>query len=101
MSNTSINHQKAQPSIQASDLPPALRVFWNTAPNHFKIASILSALSCYCTLGTRLRAKYVYDLEPHALLLQVLILGEPGSGKSFTRPIVKQLMRPLKLKDAE
>lgn len=101
MSNTNINHQKAQPSIQASDLPPALRVFWNTAPNHFKIASILSALSCYCTLGTRLRAKYVYDLEPHALLLQVLILGEPGSGKSFTRPIIKQLMRPLKLKDAE
>ena len=101
MSNTSINHQKAQPSIQASDLPPALRVFWNTAPNHFKVASILSAITCYCALGTRLRAKYVYDLEPHALLLQVLILGEPGSGKSFTRPIVKQLMRPLKLKDAE
>jgi hypothetical protein len=43
----------------------------------------------------------VYDLEPHALLIQLLVLGEPGSGKSFTRPIVKQLLRPLKLKDIE
>ena len=99
--NKSKTTPKTVPTIQASDLPPAVRVFWNTAPNHFKVASILSAITCYCALGTRLRAKYVYDLEPHALLLQVLILGEPSSGKSFTRPIVKQLMRPLKLKDAE
>lgn len=101
MSNPTINNQKAQPSIGAADLPPAVRVFWNTAPDQFKIPAILTAIDCYCALATRLRAMYVYDLEPHALLLQVLILGEPGSGKSFTRPIVKQLMRPLKLKDAE
>lgn len=88
-------------SITAADLPPAVRVFWDTAPDQFKVASILSALTCYCALGTRLRAKYVYDLEPHALLVQLLILGEPGSGKSFTRPIVKQLMKLLKLKDIE
>ncbi len=92
---------KVQPTIGAADLPPALRVFWNTAPDCFRIPSILSALACYCALGTRLRAKYVYDLDPHALLVQVLVIGEPGSGKSFTRPIVKQLMRPLKLKDIE
>jgi len=87
--------------IKGADLPPVLRVFWNTAPDHFKVASILSALACLCALGTRLRAKYVYDLQLHALLIQVLIIGEPGSGKSFTRPIVKQLMRPLKIKDIE
>ena len=88
-------------TIQASDLPPAVRVFWQTAPEPFRIAAILTALDCYCALGTRLRAKYVYDLDPHALLIQLLVLGEPGSGKSFTRPIVKQLLRPLKLKDIE
>lgn len=92
---------KNPPAISAADLPPALRVFWDTAPEHFKVASILSALACFCALGTRLRAKYVYDLDPHALLLQVLILGEPGSGKSFTRPIVKQLLRPIRIKDQE
>lgn len=92
---------KKNPSLAAADLPPALRVFWDTAPEQFRIAAILTALDCYCALGTRIRAKYVYDLEPHALLIQLLVLGEPGSGKSFTRPIVKQLLRPLKLKDME
>lgn len=92
---------KTPPAITGADLPPALRVFWETAPENFKLPSILSALACYCALGTRLRAKYVYDLDPHALLLQVLILGEPGSGKSFTRPIVKQLLRPIRIKDQE
>ena len=102
MSNVKLsNRPKVQPSIGAADLPPALRVFWDTAPDNFKVASILSALACYCVLGTRLRAKYVYDLDPHALLLQIIILGEPGSGKSFTRPIVKQLLRPIRIKDQE
>ena len=87
--------------LSSSDLPPALRVFWETAPEQFRIAAILTALDCYCALGTRIRAKYVYDMEPHALLVQLLVLGEPGSGKSFTRPIVRQLLRPLRLKDME
>ena len=88
-------------TLMASDLPPAVRVFWETAPESFRIPAILTAIVCYCALGTRLRAKYVYDIELHALLVQLLVLGEPGSGKSFTRPIVKQLMRKLKLKDFE
>ena len=87
--------------LLASDLPEPVRVFWNTAPEQFRIPAILTAIVCYCALGTRLRAKYIYDIELHALLVQLLIIGEPGSGKSFTRPIVKQLMRQLKLKDFE
>lgn len=88
-------------TLMASDLPPAVRVFWETAPEAFRIPAILTAIDCYCALATRVRAKYVYDIEPHALLIQLLVLGEPGSGKSFTRPIVKQIMRQLKLKDFE
>lgn len=96
-----LQRPKSPSAITAADLPPAVKVFWDTAPEHFRTASILTALCCYCCLGTRIRAKYVYDLEPHALLLQLIVIGEPGSGKSFTRPIVKQLMRKLKLKDQE
>lgn len=88
-------------TLLASDLPPAIRVYWDTAPESFRIPAILTSIVCYCALATRLRAKYVYDIELHALLIQLLVLGEPGSGKSFTRPIVKQLMRQLKLKDFE
>ena len=88
-------------AFKATDLPPGLRPFWLTAPEKFRLAAVLVALVCYCVLGTRLRAKYLYDNELHALLLQLLILGEPSSGKGFTRVIVKQLMHLLEQKDEE
>ena len=88
-------------TLMPNDFPKPVRVFWDTAPDQFRIPSILTAIACYCALATRVRAKYVYDIELHALLVQLLVIGEPGSGKSFTRPIVKQIMRQLKLKDFE
>ena len=88
-------------AINAADLPPAVRAFWDSAPAPFKVPAILTAIDCYCALATRLRFKYTYDLDPHALLLQVLVVAEAASGKSFTRPIVKSLMQPLKLRDQE
>ena len=88
-------------ALSASDLPPAVRAFWDSAPAPFKVPAILTAIDCYCALATRLRFKYTYDLDPHALLLQVLVVAEAASGKSFTRPIVKSLMQPLKLRDQE
>ena len=94
-------NRKGALMLQASDLPPAVRVFWETAPEAFRIPAMLASITCYCALATRVRAKYVYDIELHALLVQLIVIGEPGSGKSFTRPIVKQLMRQLKLKDFE
>ncbi len=89
------------PELNANDLPPVLRVYYESAPESFRIPAILTAVCCLCALGTRLRAKYVYDLDLHALLLQIIIVGNPGDGKSFTRPIVKQLMAPLLLRDQE
>lgn len=88
-------------ALTAADLPPAVRAFWDSAPTPFKVPAILTAIDCYCALATRLRFKYTYDLDPHALLLQVLVVAEAASGKSFTRPIVKSLMQPLKLRDQE
>ena len=89
------------PSIGNMELPECVALFVDSAPDDFKLAVLLSVLCCYCTLGTRLRVKYVYDLDLHALLLQVLIVGEPGAGKSFTRGIVKRLMGALRLRDKE
>lgn len=101
MEETEKSFKEESAALEATDLPPAVRCFWASAPVNFRIPAILTAIDCYCALGTRLRAKYVYDLDPHALLLQVIIVGEAGSGKSFTRPIVKQLMHPLRLRDQE
>lgn len=88
-------------SLTARDLPPALRVYYEVAPETFRIPTILTAITCLCALGTRLRVKYVYDTDLHALLLQVIVVGNPGDGKSFTRPIVKNLLSPLLLRDQE
>lgn len=88
-------------SLMAADLPPVLRVYYELAPESFRIPAILTAITCFCALGTRLRVRYLYDNELHALLLQVIIVGNPGDGKSFTRPIVKNLMAPLLLRDQE
>ena len=94
-------NQSGGKTLSASDFPECVKVFWETAPEAYRIPAILTAIVCYCALATRVRAKYVYDIELHALLVQLLVIGEPGSGKSFTRPIVKQIMRQLKLKDFE
>lgn len=88
-------------SLTARDLPAPVRVFWETAPENFKIPSMLTALCCYCALGTRIRVKYKYDADLHALLLQIVVVGNPGDGKSFTRPIVYKLINPIKLRDDE
>lgn len=85
--------------IGSLKLPECVALFVDAAPSEFKIAVLLSVICCYCVLGTRLRVKYIYDLDLHALLIQVLIVGEPGAGKSFTRGIVKRLMGPLRLRD--
>lgn len=89
------------PNIGNMEFPSSVAPFVDSAPDDFKLAVLLSVLCCYCALGTRLRVKYPYDLDLHALLLQVLIVGEPGAGKSFTRGIVKRLMGPLRLRDKE
>ena len=96
-----MKERQTTPTLNASDLPPAVRAYWDSAPAAFKVPAILTAIDCYCALGTRLRFRYTYDIDLHALLLQVLVVAEAASGKSFTRPIVKTLMRPLKLRDQE
>ena len=97
---------KKEKTIKTTDignmeLPECIALFVNSAPDEFKLAVLLSVICCYCALATRLRVKYLYDLDLHALLLQILIVGEPGAGKSFTRGIVKRLMGRLRLRDKE
>lgn len=89
------------PTLVSTDFPPALRAFWDAAPTPFKVPSFLAATVCYCALGTRLRFKYTYDNDLHALLLQVIVVAEAASGKSFTRPIVNLIMKQLRLRDKE
>ena len=60
MSKKNRNHSL---TLQASDLPPAVRVFWDTAPDQFRIES--------CEVAE----KMVYNQLSH-LTLQYLMLPE-------------------------
>ena len=43
-------------SITERDLPPVLRIFWKMAAiMEFKIACLITALTCFCAMSPRLR----------------------------------------------
>ena len=46
--------------LRSSDLPPALRIYFDNAPEAFRIPAVLTAATCLCALGTRIRVRYVY-----------------------------------------
>jgi len=82
--------------LKSSDWPPVLRAFWNCVDNlNFKIAYVICAITCFCTLSPRLTVKYIYDRILHHLLLQVMIIGQSSDGKSFARYIYKLILKPL------
>lgn len=98
--------QKNQISIKrltAADFPPAVRAFWSSVENNapLRLALTLVAICCYCVLSPRLRVKYLYDKTLSMLLLNVLVIGPSGSGKSLVRWVVNMLMAPQILRDDE
>ena len=85
------------------DLPPILKQVVTNAPKEFKVPSFIACLAPLCCLGTRIRVKYYHDSgKPSALLLQVLIVGEQSSGKSFAKHIEELIIGPtLRARDKE
>ena len=86
-----------------SDLPPLIREVVTNAPKDFKIPSFIACLAPLCCLAGRIQVKYYYDsYRPSALLLQVIIVGEQSSGKSFARFIEETIIGPtLRARDME
>ena len=85
--------------LKGGDFPPIVRVFWNQAPANFKVPTLLSTMVLLSVLCGRLRVKYIYDAELHAILLQVIVVANSSEGKSFNRTLHKRLMRPLLERD--
>ncbi len=86
-----------------SELPPVIREVVTNAPKDFKIPSFIACLAPLCCLAGRIQVKYYYDsYRPSALLLQVIIVGEQSSGKSFARFIEETIIGPtLRARDLE
>lgn len=89
--------------LVGGDFPPAVRPFWENVKDDksMRLALTLTAIVCYCSLSPRLRVKYVYDLAQSMLLLNLLVIGPSGSGKSMIRWCVNMLMRSQLLRDQD
>lgn len=92
-------------NLVAGDFPLAARPFWANVPadKNLRDAIVLTAIVCYCALSPRLRVKYTYDnaMMLSMLLLNLLVIGPSGSGKSIIRWVVNMLMAAQVLRDSE
>lgn len=93
-------------NLTAGDFPPAVRPFWENVPNSpkLRLALTLASIVCYCGLSPRLRVKYTFDsnfLCGSMLLLNLLVIGPSGSGKSAIRWAVNMLMNAQIIRDTE
>lgn len=83
-------------TLKGSDLPAFLRVFWDIAPIRFRVSVVIIAAAIFSALLPRLKFKDVF--QPHAfhlVLLHVLLIMPPSSGKSFIRFLFKRIAYPL------
>ena len=88
--------------ITERDLPPVLRIFWKMAAlMEFKIACLITALTCFCAMSPRLRFHYFFDglMKWHHLLVLAIIIGQSGDGKSFSTDLLAMLMDPILKRD--
>lgn len=82
--------------LTAADFPASVKPFWTNAKSAgdvlIRIKYVIIALICYCALSPRLRVKYYYNLMISMILLNLLIIGPTGKGKSVVRSIVYKIL---------
>ena len=79
-------------------LPPVFREFVGIAPEDFKFPTIIALLPVMGTLTSYLKAQY-YDFTDQTTTFFSCVWAPPGCGKSFTKKIVKMLMKKIALRD--
>ena len=79
-------------------LPPVFREFVGIAPEDFKFPTIIALLPVMGTLTSYLQAQY-YDFTDQTTTFFSCIWAPPGCGKSFTKKLVKILMKKINLRD--
>ncbi len=80
--------------IREQDLPVPQRQLIATAPAKRKVPIFISSLSPLGALATRIRLVYIWDIHPHAILLQVIIEAPPSTGKRCFAEVVRVLIGP-------
>lgn len=85
--------------LSATDFPPCVRTFWTNAKSPgdpmIGLKFVIIALVCYAVLMPRLRVKYLYNLMLSIVLLNLLVIGPSGKGKSIVNYIVNYILKVL------
>jgi len=75
---------KAEPLPKMPTLPPIFRQYVNSAPEDFKVPTVVALLPILGTLTSHLRATYFDDSEQSTEFIS-LLFAPPSSGKSFIK----------------
>ena len=75
---------KAEPLPPMPQLPPIFRQYVNSAPEDFKVPTVVALLPILGTLTSHLRATYFDDSEQSTEFIS-LLFAPPSSGKSFIK----------------
>lgn len=89
--------QKAEPLPPMPTLPPIFRQYVNSAPEDFKVPTVIALLPILGTLTSHLRATYFDDSEQSTEFIS-LLFAPPSSGKSFIKRL-SALLQNLRDRD--
>ena len=88
---------KAEPIPPMPTLPPIFRQYVNSAPEDFKVPTVVALLPILGTLTSHLRATYFDDSAQSTEFIS-LLLAPPSSGKSFIKRL-SSLLQNLRDRD--
>ncbi len=88
---------KAEPIPPMPQLPPIFRQYVNSAPEDFKVPTVVALLPILGTLTSHLRATYFDDSEQSTEFIS-LLFAPPSSGKSFIKRL-SSLLQNLRDRD--
>ena len=88
---------KAEPIPPMPTLPPIFRQYVNSAPEDFKVPTVVALLPILGTLTSHLRATYFDDSEQSTEFIS-LLFAPPSSGKSFIKRL-SSLLQNLRDRD--
>ena len=88
---------KAEPLPKMPTLPPIFRQYVNSAPEDFKVPTVVALLPILGTLTSHLRATYFDDSEQSTEFIS-LLFAPPSSGKSFIKRL-SSLLQNLRDRD--
>lgn len=100
MNNKQNKGQNVLP-MRINDFPAGLREVLNTVKGEeWQQRYLLGTLPCLGSLAERVRARYCFGDEIHALLFHVAVVGHQSSGKGFAKRVSNLLMNDFYLADA-